>query len=60
MMVVSHPGECAQGADDDGNVCDRANNEDGVVIDRMVPEVVHDLKDKPPNSRKCTTAVNAP
>ena len=58
-MVVSHPGYCAQCADDDGKVCDSANNEGGVVIDRMVPEVVHDLKCKPPNSRKCTTAVDA-
>jgi hypothetical protein len=58
-MVVSHPGDCTQCADDDGKVCDRANNEGGVGIDRMVPEVVHDLEGKPPNSRKRTTAVDA-
>ena len=58
-MVVSHPGYCAQCADYDRKVCDSANNECGVGIDRMVPEVVHDLEGKPPNSRKCTTAVDA-
>ena len=63
-MVVSYPGGCAYGTGDDDNVCDNANNEDGnedgVVIYRMVPECVHNLEDKPPNSRQCATAVNAP
>jgi hypothetical protein len=42
-MIISQPGDGAQGADNDGNVCDCANNENRVVVDRMVPEVVHDL-----------------
>jgi hypothetical protein len=58
-MIISHPGECAQSTDNDGNVCDSADDENRVVIDRMVPEVVHNLQDEPPNSRKRTATVNA-
>jgi hypothetical protein len=59
VVVIPDPGDCAQGADDDGNICDRANDENRIWIDRMVPEVVHDLKDEPQNSRKRTTTVDA-
>jgi hypothetical protein len=58
-MIVSHPGECAQSADNNGNVGDCASNEDRVVIEGMVPEVVDDLENEPPNPRQRTTAVNA-
>lgn len=59
VVSVSHPRNCAYGADDDGNVCYRTNDENRIRVDRMVPEVVHDLQDEPANTGKCTTTVNA-
>jgi hypothetical protein len=46
-MVIPDPGDRAQGTDDNGDIGDRANYDNSVWIDRMVPKVVHDFKDKP-------------
>ena len=59
VMGVSHPRECAYGSDNDGNVRYRPNDENRIMIDRMVSEVVHNLQDEPANTGKCATTVNA-
>jgi hypothetical protein len=59
VMGVSHPRDRAHGADDNGDVCHRTNDENRIWVDRMVSEVVHDLQDKPANTGKCTATVNA-
>jgi len=58
VVGVSHPRECAYGTDNNGNVRYRTNDEDRIMIDRMVSEVVHDLQDEPADTGKCTTTVN--
>lgn len=58
VMSVSYPGECACGGDDEGDVGDRSNNEDRVVVHRMVSEVVHNLEEEPGSTGQSTTAVN--
>jgi hypothetical protein len=57
-MGVSHPRECAYGTDNDGNVRYRTDNENRIVVDRMVSEVVHNLQDEPADTGKCATTVN--
>ena len=59
VVGVSHPGDCAYGADDDGNVRYRADDENRIMIERMMSEVVHDLQDEPADTGQCTTTVNA-
>ena len=54
-MGVSHPGECAYGTNNDGNVRHRTDDENRIVIDRMVSEVVHNLQDEPAKTGKCAT-----
>ena len=51
VVGIPHPGECAHRTDDEGKVGDNPNNEDRIVVDRKVPEVVHDLEDKPAGTR---------
>ena len=50
-MVISDPGECAQGTKNDGNVGNCSDDENQVRVDFMVPEVVHDLEKEPANTR---------
>jgi hypothetical protein len=50
-MVISDPGECAQGTENDSDVRDRPDDENQVRVDFMVPEVVHDLEGEPANAR---------
>jgi hypothetical protein len=61
VMSVSYPGGCAQGADDDGNVGERSNDEDCVDVHRTVSEseVVDNLENEPGSTRQRTAAVNA-
>ena len=59
VMVISHPRECAYGADNDSSDCYRPDDENGIRIDGMVSEVVHNLQDEPSNTGKSTTAVKA-
>ena len=58
MMSISYPGECAQGADDEGDVGERSNDEDRVGVHRMVSEVVHNLEEEPGSTRQRTTTVD--
>lgn len=58
-MGVSHPRDCAYGADDNSNVSYRTDDENRIWVDRVVSEVVHNLQDEPANTGKCTTTVNA-
>ncbi len=58
VMSISYPGECAYGADDEGDVGERSNNEDRVGVHRMVSEVVHSLEEEPGSTGQRTTAVN--
>ena len=59
MVSIPHPGNCAQGDDDDNDVGNRPGDENRHVVDRMVPEVVHDLQNEPASTRQRTTAVDA-
>ena len=43
VMSVSHPRECAYSTDDDGNIRYRTNNENRIMVGRMVSEVVCNL-----------------
>jgi hypothetical protein len=58
-MGVSHPRDCAYGTDNDGNVRYRTDDENRIVVDSMVPKVVHNLQDEPADTGKRTTTVNA-
>ena len=43
MVRVTNPRECAQGTDDNSEVCDRTKNQDGIVVDLMIAKVVDDF-----------------
>lgn len=58
VMSISYPGECAQGANDEGDVSERSNDEDRIRVHRMVSEIVHDLEEEPGSTGKRTTAMN--
>lgn len=58
VMGVPYPGECTEGASHDSQVGDNSHNEDGIVGHIQVAEVVDDLKQKPDNTRECTSAMN--
>lgn len=60
MVGIPHPGDCAQGAENDGGIGDNPNDKDHVAVDGMVTEVVHDFEDKPASTGQGTSAVNAP
>jgi hypothetical protein len=59
VMSISHPRDCANGSENDGNGRYRTNDENRFRIDKMVSEIIHSLQDKPANTGKCTTTVNA-
>lgn len=50
-MVIPDPGECTQRTENDGDVGNCPDDKDQVRVDFMVPEVVHDLKNEPANTR---------
>jgi hypothetical protein len=51
VMIIPDPGECTQGTENEGDVCDCSNDENQVRVDFMVPDIVHDLEKEPANTR---------
>jgi len=58
VVSIPYPGKRAQGADDEGDVGERSNDEDHVGIHGMVSEVVHNLEEEPGSSGQRTTAMD--
>jgi hypothetical protein len=51
VMIVPDPGDCTQGTDNNSDIGNRPDGKDQIWVDCMVPEVVHDLENKPTNTR---------
>ena len=59
VMSVSHPGDCANGSYNDSNGCYCTNDKNRFRINGIVSKIVHNLQDKPTNTGKGTSTVNA-
>ena len=59
VVCVSYPRDCTYGTADDGKVRYYTNDENRIMIERMVSEVVHNLQDEPADTGKCTATVNS-
>lgn len=47
VMGIPNPGKCAEGADDDSNVCNDSHDQDSVMLNVLLQKAPDNLQDQP-------------